>query len=256
MAFVKPHRATRFKIGPRLWFLIVVSLAFHGVLLSLPMPQWWLTAVKTKPKPKEILEESGAIALTMLPVVSVPEASEPVEPNPPPEPEVIEELPVQVPEAIVEEIAHIEEPENINDPESAPPEVLPDELPPTPPDYEPEAGIAFAFGDDFPHITDTTPGCGNHGLENCRTINGKNFSDIGRSFSEDFRSQGYKVEDITPEDSEEHNNQIIFKIYDPNNPNAEIKYLNIFGEGLNSAFYVLAPNIVTRADLDALSPET
>lgn len=257
MKLVKSDLVNRLRTNPGLWFLIVLSAVFHGVLLSMPMPQWWLTAEDPDPKqkPEDILEESGAISLTTLPVVATPEpeVTEPEEPAPPPEsvPEIIEQAPVtEVPEDIPQE------PEDINEPEPVPSDPIPGEPTPDPADDEPESGVAFAFKDDFPHADGSEAGCGSVNLENCRTVNGTSFNNIATSLREDLEEQNYTLNDITPEDDDRYENHIIFEIIDPNDPDAEIKYLNVLSEDFLSAFYIITPDILTREELINRRAET
>ncbi|MEM6252733.1 MAG: hypothetical protein AAF821_07415 [Cyanobacteria bacterium P01_D01_bin.156] len=235
--------------------MVILSVALHGVLLLMPAPKWWSTA--EEPEPKDILEESGAISLTTLPSVTAPEPAVPepevIEPaEPVAASEVIQEpLLVELPEELPEIIENTEDFEELDDLEPT----FEEETLPEPEDNGPEAGIAFVFNDDFPHIAGSASGCGSYGLENCRTVDDKNFSDAAKALKKDLEDQGYTLDDVTPEDDERYNNQTIFKINKPSDPNAEVKYLNVFGEGLASVFYLITPEIITRADLETLNTE-
>ena len=241
-----------------LGLLVMVSVAFHGGLFLLPMPQWWLRSVEPEPKPEVDVEQSGAIALTILPTIAQPE---PVVPEP--APTVTEQPPftqaplTQISDDLLEDIQEEiegepedleEEPEELEDDIEEVPALPPEDL-----DNNLEADLAFVFNDDFPHIEGAASGCGNYALENCRTVDGKNSSEVVTFLKQDLEAQGYKLEDVTPEDDDRYDNQKIFKMIDPNDPNAEVKYLNIFGEGLMGAFYVITSELIERQDLEALT---
>lgn len=258
MKLVRPSLVNRLRTKSGLWILIVLSVAFHGVLLSMPMPQWWLTAEKNEPRtePEDILEESGAISLTTLPVVAAPEpeVTETEEPASPPEeiiPEIIEQAPLT---EVSEDIP--QEPEDTNEPEPTSLEPVPGEPTPDPADNEPESGVAFAFKDDFPHADGSETGCGSVSLENCRTVNGNSFNNIAKSLRKDLEAQNYTLNDITPEDDDRYENHIIFEIIDSTDPDAEIKYLNVLSEDFLSAFYIITPDILTREELINRTAET
>ena len=222
-------------------FLTVTIL--HGGLLLLPAPQWWQTPLP-EPEPEPILEESGEVALTTLPKVAAPVTAPVAEPEPaaPVEPPP-ERLPVQpeIADAIESEPA---EPE----PQDQEPEF--DEQEPEPENSEPEAGFAVRFSDDFPHVTGATSGC--YGLDNCRTVDGQNFRDIAKALQQQLETQGYK---LTPYDNGDSGggNHRVYEMRSLSAPESAVKYLNIFGEGLTGAFYIITPALIDRQDMEALA---
>lgn len=241
MKLVQPLNRLRANGG----VLLGLSIALHGSLLLLPV-RWLSIAETTEPslEPEE-LPESGAIALTTLPPIAQPAApAEPVEVAPPeslpePEPPPL----VQVPPAVAEIPQVVETPEREPEPE-------PDSQPepePEPTNTEPEAGIAVRFSNDFPHVAGAASGC--FGLENCRTIAGETFRDVAKAIREGLEAKGYE---LTPEDNgdESGGNHRIYRMISP--PDNQVKYLNIFGEGLTGAFYLITSDPIKRGDLEAL----
>ncbi|MBE9068700.1 hypothetical protein IQ260_18805, partial [Leptolyngbya cf. ectocarpi LEGE 11479] len=100
--------------------LVAVSVVLHGSLLLLPMPQWGQRSAE----PEIVVEESDAIAITTLPVVSkpIPEEIPPVEPPPPAPPEAAPPPPLtQVPDNVPEERLEPHDFEAVEPPEPAPP---------------------------------------------------------------------------------------------------------------------------------------
>ncbi|NEQ53956.1 MAG: hypothetical protein F6K11_28140 [Leptolyngbya sp. SIO3F4] len=227
------------------------------------MPQWWLHSVTLEPEIEEDLEQSGAIALTTLPIVAKPEPEQ-VLPEPPKleqiapaiaeaPPTVIEPPPTQLPEELIEEI-----PEELEEDEQEEFEQEPD-----PPlenlddnqfeadtdNNEPEAGIAIQFNDDFPHIAGAQSGC--FGLENCRIVDGQSFRDVAKAILQDLEAKGYE---LTPYDNSDSGggNHRIYEMRQLSDSDIALKYLNIFGEGLTGAFYVITPELIERGDLESL----
>lgn len=253
----KPDQYVKNYGRPRSWHLVALSVIFHGVLVLFPMPQWWLNSDYSKLEPGESLEESGAIALTTLPIVAAPEpeVTPPVIPAPPAQ--IVEEpLPAELSPVEINEPAVDDEGEPEPEP---PPDEPPPEAPPPEPDTtngEPEAGIAFEFRDGFPHIGEAQAGCNNYGLGNCRTVDAQNLREVARSLRQDLEAQGYSLKDVTPEDSEEHANHKIFELSFPGA--GEVKYLNIFGadDQLTGAFYIITPTLITRQNLKDLENNT
>ncbi|MEO0432682.1 MAG: hypothetical protein AAF151_13420 [Cyanobacteria bacterium J06656_5] len=234
--------------------LVVFGVAvFHGGLLLLPTPQWWQPSEEpeAEAEPPVVLEESGAIAITTLPVVPQPVPEEeiaPVEPAPLPElSQPPQTILTQVPDTLPEET--VKEPEQ---PEENLPENKTDDRPdPEEPEAsEPEAGIAIQFDSDFPHVAGAVSGC--YGLENCRRAEGQNYTDTLREISEGLEAQGYELTPYDDNDDSDVRNHRIFEMRLPSDPDAEVKYLNVFGDGLKAAIYIITPNIITQADLQAL----
>ncbi|MBX2862878.1 MAG: hypothetical protein KTR27_04930 [Leptolyngbyaceae cyanobacterium MAG.088] len=224
------------------------------------MPQWWIRSAEPEPELEETIEQSGAIALTTLPIIAKPQPAAPVAPEP--EPIAIEQPPPpleQVPlEQVVDNVLEDIQEEVDEEPEEKPEDPIEEDIeevpvpPPETTDNTLEADIAFVFNNDFPHIDGAASGCGNYGLENCRTVDGKNFNDVTAFLRQDLAEKGYNLEDVTPEDDDRYDNQKIFKMSDPDDPNIEIRYLNIFGDGLANAFYIITPDIITKQELEDL----
>lgn len=231
--------------GRRWGILIWLSVALHGALLMLPTPGF----KPTEPEPEPPIEESGAIALTTLPTIVKPEPAVPVNPVPPsvtptaPLTQVPEVLP---PEALPPET--FEDTNEVDDPEPVP--ELPLQSDPDPADSGPEAGIAMQFGTNFPHLAGAKSGC--YGLDNCRIAEGQNYTDALREISEQLETQGYTLTPYTGNDDSDVRNHRIFEMRLPSEPNADVKYLNVFGEGLKTAIYIITPRIITQEDLQSL----
>ncbi|MEO0350043.1 MAG: hypothetical protein AAF282_08340 [Cyanobacteria bacterium P01_A01_bin.15] len=226
----------------RRWgILIWLSVALHGALLMLPTPGFQ----PAEPEPEAPIEESGAIALTTLPTIAKPEPAAPVDPAPP---AVTPTAPLtQVPEVLPPEV--LEDTTEVNELEPVP------ELPlqttdPEPADSEPEGGIAVQFSADFPHLTGSQSGC--YGLDNCRIAEGQNYTDALREISERLETQGYTLTPYTGNDDSDVRNHRIFEMRLPSDPDADVKYLNVFGEGLKTAIYIITPRIITQEDLQSL----
>ncbi len=251
-----------------LGLLIFLSVILHGGLLVLPMPQWWLRTAAPESVLDEELEQSGAIALTIVPPIANPEPEpiapatdlEPIAPalpeapspviEPPPLTQVPEELIAEIPEELEKDLEDDiqEEPEQEPDP---PLENIDDnQLDTDPANSDPEAGIATPFNDDFPHIAGAQSGC--YGLENCRIVDGQTFRDIAKAIRQDLEAKGYKLIPYDNSDSGGGNHRI-YEMRLLNEPDTEVNYLNIFGEGLTGAFYVITPQLIEREDLEALA---
>ncbi len=251
MALVRSSLVNRLPNIRGLSGLVVLSAVLHGGLLLLPLPQWW----SADSEPDEVIEESGAIAITTLPVITKPEPKTiaPVEPVSPPA--VLPPAPLtQVPEALPEDT--LEELESIDVPADIPPENT--EVPvendnQLPLDRQnsddPEAGVAIPFSDDFPHIMGATSGC--YGLEHCRTVAGQSFNNVARQIRQDLENKGYE---LTPYDNDDGDgaNHDIYEMRLLASPEADVQYLNIFGEGFAEAFYIITLKIITREELETL----
>lgn len=240
--------------------LVVLSVVFHGGLLLLPMPQGWLKSEEPEQDlADEELEQSGAIALTTLPIITKPEPAVPAESEP--TPTIIEPPPLtQVPDDILEDIPEELEEEPEEEPEGKNIEEGIEAVPAVPPETtdnnlndqnnEPEAGIAVPFNDDFPHIIGAQSGC--YGLDNCRFVEGQTFRDVAKEILQTLEAKGYELTAYDNDDSGEGNHRI-YKMRLSSNPEGELKYLNIFGEGLTGAFYVITPKVIERGDLERFS---
>ncbi|EKU99320.1 hypothetical protein Lepto7375DRAFT_1347 [Leptolyngbya sp. PCC 7375] len=245
---VKPSLPLRLPGGLRA--LVLLSVFLHGGLLLLPMPQWWSIPVASDPE--EVIEESGAIAITTLPII--PQSDPPLQPEAPtiPEPEPVAPPPlIQVPDKVleIEELLIEDTLEELEDLEEAEQPIEPsdeDELDPE--NSEPEAGIAFQFGNDFPHLAGSQAGC--YGLENCRTAEGQNYIDAVQDITNRLEAQGYELKLYEGNDDSDVRNHRIFEMRLPDQ--AEIKYLNVFGEGLRTAIYIITPRIITQEELQTL----
>ncbi|MEO0396418.1 MAG: hypothetical protein AAF243_10605 [Cyanobacteria bacterium P01_A01_bin.137] len=249
---LQPHRQSKRGFRGLIFFGVLV---FHGGVLLLPTPQWWRPSEtpEAEAEPPAILEESGAIAITTLPVVPqpVPEDIAPAEPAPPPElSQPPQTVLTQVPETLPEQT--VEDPE---EPEENLPENKTDDRPDPegPEESEPEAGIAIQFDADFPHLAGAVSGC--YGLENCRRAEGQNYTDALREISEGLETQGYELTPYDGNDDSDVRNHRIFEMRLPSDPGAGVKYLNVFGDGLKAAIYIITPNIITQADLQALESD-
>ena len=256
-----PTRGLKSNYGLRT--LVGISLALHGALLLLPMPQEWLRSAP-EPEDLELVEESGAIALTTLPVVTQPlpeKAPVPVAPSvlevapiPPP---ITSALPpqaplTQIPDELPEQLENVEEIELLDDepaPEPPPEEELEQTESPLE-TSEPEAGIAVQFSSDFPHITGSESGC--YGLENCRRAEGENYTDALKTLSQQLEAQGYELTPYDDNDDSDVRNHRVYEMRLPNDPDAEVNYLNVLGDGLKAAIYIITPHLITQADLQAL----
>lgn len=266
MTLVKSGLTERLR-SVRSLILIILSGVLHGGLLFLPMPQWWLRATDTdetlEPELEDVLEESGVIAITTLPVIAEPEAEiiAPVAPVPLPEetpPAPLTQVPDNVPndippEAPLDELEDLEDleelPDPVEEPDPEPPVEKDEPLPPEPEkSNEPEAGIAVPFNADFKHVDGATTGC--YGLENCLTVTGKSFKDVAREIRQQLENQGYE---LSPYDNDDDNgaNHDIYEMRPPDTPDM-VEYLNIFGDGLRDAFYVISPGLITKEDLESL----
>ncbi|WP_031294525.1 hypothetical protein [Leptolyngbya sp. Heron Island J] len=236
--------------------LVFLSAVLHGALLLLPLPQWSSTLVE--PEPEEAIEQSGAIAITTLPVVVPPVTQLEPETTPPPAPtsEVIEPPPLtQVPdnlpdidEFIVEE--PLDELDDIDDIEQPPFAPSDDENELDPQDSEPEAGIAVQFSHNFPHIPGAQAGC--YGLQNCRIAEGQNYIDASRTIIDELTAQGYELQLYEGNDDSDVRNHRIYEMRSSTNTEAEVKYLNLFGEGLKTVIYLVTPRLITQAELQTL----
>lgn len=236
-----------------LGILVAVSV-LHGGLLLLPMPQWWQRVAE--PEPEIVVEESDAIAITTLPVVSkpVPEEITPVEPPPPAPPEVappplLTQVPDNLPEERLETLEDLEATEQ-PEPEPPPEENEPEQPEPDPENSEPEAGIAVQFNSNFPHLAGAEAGC--YGLENCRKAEGQNYLGALSSIRQGLEAQGYELTPYTGNDDSDVRNHRIYKMRLPNDPDAAIKYLNVFGGEPEATIYIITPRLITQAELQAL----
>lgn len=237
--------------------LVLLSVFLHGGLLLLPMPQWWSTPIESDPE--EVIEESGAIAITTLPIIPQPDIPPQPEVTVAPEPAPVElppltQIPDNLPEIIEQQpiedtLEELEEPEDIEQPIEPSDE---DELDSE--NSEPEAGIAFQFGNDFPHLANSQAGC--YGLDNCRTAEGKNYIDAVQEIKTELEAQGYELTLYEGNDDSDVRNHRIFEMRLPDE--TEVKYLNVFGEGLRTAIYMITPRIITQQELQTLgnSPQS
>lgn len=253
MKWVKYPVMARLQTDRGLGVLVTVSVMLHGGLLLLPMPQWWQRAAE--PEPEIAVEESDAIAITTLPAISkpVPKEITPVEPPPAPPTTVVQPPPLtQVPDNLPEEQLAVEALETAEQPDSEPlPENNePEQQEPEPDNSEPEAGIAVKFNSDFPHLAGAEAGC--YGLENCRKAEGQNYLDALNNISQGLEAQGYELTPYDGNDDSDVRNHKIYEMRLLNDPDAAVKYLNVFGEGLKTAIYIITPDIVTQAELQAL----
>lgn len=247
MKWVKHPMVARLQTDRGLGVLVTVSAVLHGGLLLLPLPQWW----QRSPEPEIVIEQSDAIAITTLPVVSKPAPAE-IAPVPAPAPPEVAPPLTQVPDKLPEEQL---EPENLeaeeqSPPESSPEENEPEQQEPEPENSEPEAGIAVQFNSDFPHLVGAETGC--YGLDNCRKAEGQNYLDALNEISQGLAAQGYELTPYTENDDSDVRNHKIYEMRLPHDPDAAVKYLNVFGEGLKTAIYIITPHIVTQAELQAL----
>ncbi|MEM7062669.1 MAG: hypothetical protein AAF572_05850 [Cyanobacteria bacterium P01_B01_bin.77] len=261
MKWFKYPMVARLQAGQGLGILVAVSAVLHGGLLLLPMPQWWQRSAQ--PKPEIFVEESDAISVTILPVVSkpVPEEIPPVEPSPPPAPpEVVQPPPLtQVPDnldklseeqLVLEDLEAKEQP----DPDPSPEENEPEQQEPEPENSEPEAGIAVQFSSNFPHLAGTETGC--YGLENCRRAEGPNYLTALDEISKGLEAQGYELTPYNGNDDSDVRNHKIYEMRLPNDPDTAVKYLNVFADGFKAAIYIITPRIITQAELQALETES
>lgn len=251
MALVRFSLVSRLPSIGGLGSLVFVSAVLHGGLLLLPLPQWW----SAESEPEVVIEESGAIAITSLPIIAAPETKPepetvtPVEPAPIPA-EVVPPPPVQVPENLpdlteppveppVDESETLEELEPVADPFEE------NELDMQ--DSEPEAGIAFQFSQNFPHLSGAQTGC--YGLQNCRITEGQNYIDALQEITDTLEAQGYQLDPYEGNDDSDVRNH---KIYEMRLPDAsEVKYLNVFGEGLKTTIYIITSRIITQEELES-----
>ena len=231
---------------------MLLSITLHGVLLLLPMPQWWSRPAESEPE--IVIEQSGAISLTTLPVIPQPESPPAPETAAQPkvnEPPVITQMPENVtavdnrlvedtvadledePDSPVEEDMDVAEEEDIDSPPR-----------------EPEAGIAFQFSSDFPHLTGSQAGC--FGLENCRVAEGQNYIDALQEIRDNLETQGYVLTLYEGNDDSDVRNHRIYEMSLPSAPDDEVKYLNVFGDGLRTAIYIITSRIVTQEELQTL----
>ena len=254
MALVRSSVVNRIPALGGLGGLVFLSAVFHGVLLLLPMPQWSLTSVE--PEPEEIIEQSGAIAITTLPVIAPPVAQPEPEIIPPPTPvsEVIEIPPLtQVPDnlpaidqSIVEETW--DEADDVDELEQSPLEPDVDENELDPQDSEPEAGIAVQFSHNFPHLAGSQAGC--YGLQNCRIAEGHNYRAAAQKIIDELEAQGYELTLYEGNDDSDVRNHRIYEMR--LSSNAEVEYLNLFGEDFTTVIYVVTPRLITKAELQTL----
>ena len=247
---VKPSLLRRLPTG--LWGLIILSVGLHCGLLLLPMPRWWLTS--TEPDPEEIVvEENDAIAVITLPKVSPKPAAvrAPAAVESPP--------PVQVPETLpaIDEIYDetyvddaVLDDEPVEDITETTDDVENDAADIEPQPNEPEAGIAFQFNSDFPHLAGSQAGC--YGLENCRTAEGQNYVDAVQEIRSRLEAQGYTLTLYEGNDDSDVRNHRIYEMRLPEDSDTEVKYLNVFGEGLKTAIYIITTRIVTQDELETL----
>ena len=215
----------------------------------LPMPQWGSRSAD--PEPEIVTEESGAIALTTLPVLPEVPAVVPAEPLPaavePPPPV---QVPANIPEIDISVIDNtVLEDEPADDPVEQADPIENEEVDPQ--TSEPEAGIAFQFSNDFPHLAGSQAGC--YGLENCRTAEGQNYVDAVQEIRDNLEAQGYVLTRYAGNDDSDVRNHRIYEMRLPNNPETEVKYLNVFGEGLKTAIYIITIRIVTQDELQTLA---
>ncbi|MEM1255582.1 MAG: hypothetical protein AAGI69_24350 [Cyanobacteria bacterium P01_H01_bin.21] len=247
MTLVKPRLPQRFPIGLR--GIIILSVALHGGLLLLPMPQW----SSPDPEPEVVAEESGAIALTTLPATLpvLPEvpAAAPVEQTvePPPPVQVPETIP-EIDDSVIDDTVMALEDEPADDPIDQTAPVEDEDVDPQ--TSEPEAGIAFQFSNDFPHLAGSQVGC--YGLENCRMAEGQNYVDAVQEIRDNLEAQGYVLTRYQGNDDSDVRNHRIYEMRLPENPETEVKYLNVFGEGLKTAIYIITTRIVTQDELQTL----
>ncbi|MEA5464578.1 hypothetical protein [Leptothoe sp. PORK10 BA2] len=241
---------------PGLRVLIGLSLALHGGLLLLPMPQGGFSPVEPEPELENRVEESGAIALTTLPIVTKPK-SENVSPIAPPLPAIAQppsapltQVPENLPDEVLADLAESEQREDESDPAVPQPEQPPEQTEPDPENPAPEKGLAVQFSSDFPHIAGSLSGC--YGLENCRRTEGENYTNVLDNLSKSLEAQGYELTPYDGNDDSDVRNHRIYEMRLPNDPQAGVKYLNVFGDGLKAAIYIITPHVITQAELAAL----
>lgn len=244
----------RLQTDQGLGIVVAISVVLHGGLLLLPMPQWWQRSVE--PEPEIVIEESDAIAITTLPVVATPVPADmipadivPVEESPPVLPAVAPPPLTQMPETVPEVRADAENLEDLEEPdtESPPDNNNPEQQEPDPENSEPEAGIAVQFQSDFPHLAGAESGC--YGLENCRRVEGTNYLDALNTISKGLEAQGYELTPYDENDDSDVRNHKIYRMRLLNDPDAAVKYLNVFGDGLKAAIYIITPRIITQVEL-------
>ena len=118
-------------------------------------------------------------------------------------------------------------------------------------DSEPEAGIAVQFSNDFPHLAGAQTGC--YGLDNCRRVDGQNYKEALQSIRENLEAQGYVLTPYEGNDDSDVRNHRIYEMRLPEDSEADVKYLNVFGEGLKAAIYIITLRLITPAELQALT---
>ncbi|MEM9482814.1 MAG: hypothetical protein AAGA83_03890 [Cyanobacteria bacterium P01_F01_bin.116] len=237
-----------------LGLLIILSVAFHGGLLLLPMPQWWLRSAEPEPEiDVEELEQSGAISLTRLPVAAPePEVIEPLEPKiEAPEPLILTEVPDNLPEEVLEEVPaeDLETPENpeIPDVDNEAP------LDSSTEDNEPELGIAVRFDQDFTHVDGAEAGC--YGLNNCHMVSDKNVDEVSNDLISKYENRGYQLELYEDPTVDRDRSHKIYTMYSIDDHNAPPQYLNILVEGIKTITYLVTQDIIDREKLKGLTAE-
>lgn len=259
-AIARSGRSTLFSLG-----FLFFSIGAHIILIKLPMPPLGQAL-----SDKTLDENSKDSALEPSVPLSVAALSDLIEPSPPappiapeppadPNPPAPTELtapvpivpepsqPITPPEPLATEP---EEPELTIEPTPTSP-VTPPTQPPTPNTLQLEAETVVHFSETFPHLAGTQLGC--FGLSNCGRVEGmvRSHRDASRQLIPELESQGYQVTVHNEDDG-----PLVYKLLDPQQPEAEVQYLNIFPDGLGAAVYVITLEPISLEELKQLDSQS
>lgn len=261
------------------WGILSISLVLHGVFLVLP---WSRKPLSTSTA--QISNETDAVLddtpLATMPTISLDELRPPStisevdtakeqpanqQQSTESAPQVIQQqTPLPLVQQPVQAIAPIQ-PQPVRAPTQPAPAAnnvqQPDLQPVVQPDddiphshstertsleVDPAQGSVMLLGEDFPDLAGAESGC--YGLSGCRQLSG-NYRQAAQQLLAQLDAQGYIVKKVDAIDDAGHR---VFEAIAPDKPN-EVYYLNVFSPGVGSTVYVMAVEILSLAQLEALS---
>ena len=111
---------------------------------------------------------------------------------------------------------------------------------------DPTQGTVMLLGEGFPDLVGARSNC--YGVAGCRQLSG-NYRQAAGQLVEQLKAQGYKVSKIESVDDPGHR---VFEAIAPDRPD-KIYYLNVYSPDVGNTVYVMAVEILSLAQLEALS---
>ena len=193
----------------------VVQQSHASAVQATPLSQ----QVQIQP-PVQVLQPQAVQPVVQSPIQQDPVLSQPVQTSSPVEPSSIQQAVADGPESFVSDHSAIES--------------------------DLSQGAVMLLGEDFPDLAGAQPGC--YGLAGCRQLSG-NYRAAAKQLLAQLKAQGYQLTEREDIDNAGHR---VFEAIAPNQPD-EIYYLNVFSPDAGSTVYVMARDILSLRELEALS---